>query len=330
MNTMKAELILDTTAAAGTTKLVPEPIPESKPEPKSESQPGGPGQARTQLAPRRRTPWGSRLFFGLAAFVTFYGWLHRDEFIITPEYGLGYMLGLTGGSAMLLLLFYPLRKHIRFMNKLGAIRHWFRIHMALGVIGPIMVLYHCNFSLGSVNSNVALFSMLIVAGSGLIGRFIYTRIHHGLYGQRLTMQELRASLDQQKDRLGQMFDSMPRVQEYLASLEKMVLRRRNFTLQLLYIPIIAMNIRWKRRWIKKLLKKDIRKITAAKIQHDDGEREAVKDSLRMISVYLDTTRKTGQLMTYERMFAIWHVLHLPLFVMLIITGFIHVFAVHVY
>jgi hypothetical protein len=202
--------------------------------------------------------------------------------------------------------------------------------MALGVIGPIMVLYHCNFSLGSVNSNVALFSMLIVAGSGLIGRFIYTRIHHGLYGQRLTMQELRASLDQQKDRLGQMFDSMPRVQEYLASLEKMVLRRRNFTLQLLYIPIIAMNIRWKRRRIKKLLKKDIRKITAAKIQHDDGEREAVKDSLRMISVYLDTTRKTGQLMTYERMFAIWHVLHLPLFVMLIITGFIHVFAVHVY
>ena len=91
-----------------------------------------------------------------------------------------------------------------------------------------------------------------------------------------------------------------------------------------------MNIRWKRRRIKKLLKKDIRKITAAKIQHDDGEREAVKDSLRMISVYLDTTRKTGQLMTYERMFAIWHVLHLPLFVMLIITGFIHVFAVHVY
>lgn len=318
MNTMKPELILETTAARSATKSVPE------------SMAGHTRQAKPVLEPRRRTPWGSRIFFGLAAFATFYGWIHRDEFIITPEYGLGYMLGLVGGSAMLLLLFYPLRKHIRFMNKLGAIRHWFRLHMALGVVGPIMVLYHCNFSLGSVNSNVALFSMLTVAGSGLIGRFIYTRIHHGLYGQRLTLQELRQELDQQKDKLGQLFDSMPRVQAHLMSLEKMVLKRRNFTLQLLYIPVIAIRIRWKRYLIKKMLKKDIRKNASSIAQHDVDAREAIKNSLRTISGYLDTTRKTGQLMTYERMFAIWHVLHLPLFVMLIITGFIHVFAVHVY
>lgn len=318
MNTMKPELILETNAA------------RSAPKPTNDSKVDRARQAKVQLAPRQRTPWGSRIFFGLAAFATFYGWIHRDEFIITPEYGLGYLLGLVGGSAMLLLLFYPLRKHIRFMNKLGAIRHWFRLHMALGVIGPIMVLYHCNFSLGSVNSNVALFSMLTVAGSGLIGRFIYTRIHHGLYGQRLTLQEMRQELDQQKDKLGQLFDSMPRVQAHLASLEKMVLRRRNFTLQLLYIPIIATSIRWKRHLIKKMLKKDIRKNASSIAQHDADAREAIKNSLRTISEYLDTTRKTGQLMTYERMFAIWHVLHLPLFFMLIITGFIHVFAVHVY
>jgi hypothetical protein len=36
-----------------------------------------------------------------------------------------------------------------------------------------------------LNSNVALFSMILVAGSGVIGRYIYTHIHTGLSGARL-------------------------------------------------------------------------------------------------------------------------------------------------
>jgi len=33
---------------------------------------------------------------------------------------------------------------------------------------------------------------------------------------------------------------------------------------------------------------------------------------------------------YEKMFALWHLLHLPLFFMLVITGIFHVIAVHYY
>ena len=33
---------------------------------------------------------------------------------------------------------------------------------------------------------------------------------------------------------------------------------------------------------------------------------------------------------YERLFSLWHVLHMPLFFMLIIAGIVHVVAVHVY
>ena len=47
--------------------------------------------------------------------------------------------------------------------------------MGLGIIGPIFILYHCNFQLGAVNSNVALWSMLTVAGSGVVGRFLQNR-----------------------------------------------------------------------------------------------------------------------------------------------------------
>jgi len=33
---------------------------------------------------------------------------------------------------------------------------------------------------------------------------------------------------------------------------------------------------------------------------------------------------------YERMFSFWHVLHIPLFFMLLIAGTVHVIAINVY
>ena len=96
---------------------------------------------------------------------------------------------------MLLLLLYSARKHVRWLKFLGPTVAWFRYHMILGVLGPLCILYHSNFGLGATNSNVALFSMLTVAGSGLIGRYIYARIHHGLYGSKLSLGELKTGAD---------------------------------------------------------------------------------------------------------------------------------------
>ena len=64
--------------------------------------------------------------------------------------------------------------------------------MVLGVVGPILVLFHANFHLGATNSNVALICMLLVAGSGVIGRYIYTRMHAHLDGSEDTLEELQA------------------------------------------------------------------------------------------------------------------------------------------
>src|SRR5512139_1638116 len=98
------------------------------------------------------------------------------ERFITPEKGLGYALGIVGGSAMLLLLIYPARKRLAWLAPIGSVKAWFQIHMVLGIVGPLLVLFHSNFRTGATNSNVALACMLIVSGSGLIGRYFYSRI----------------------------------------------------------------------------------------------------------------------------------------------------------
>jgi hypothetical protein len=74
---------------------------------------------------------------------------------------------------MLLLLLYSVRKRVRWLARFGETRHWFRTHMMLGIVGPVLILYHCNFDLGDLNSKVALYCTLLVAGSGVLGRYLY-------------------------------------------------------------------------------------------------------------------------------------------------------------
>src|SRR6202142_2498712 len=116
---------------------------------------------------------------------------HLERYI-SPQRGLGYWLGIIGGSMMILLLIYSARKRAAWLRWLGGIPAWFEIHMALGVTGPILVLFHSNFKLGATNSNVALISMLVVAGSGVIGRYIYTRLHARMDGHEDTLEQLKA------------------------------------------------------------------------------------------------------------------------------------------
>ncbi len=50
-----------------------------------------------------------------------------------------------------------------------------------------------NFSLGATNSNIALFCMILVALSGVAGRYIYTRVHRGLSAVRFDLNTLLAN-----------------------------------------------------------------------------------------------------------------------------------------
>ena len=131
------------------------------------------------------------------------GWLQRNEEVLTPESGTGYWLGIYGSLAMLALLIYSLRKRNKSARVIGTIPFWFRIHMLLGIFGPVLILFHANFKLGALNSNVAFFAMLIVAISGIVGRYIYSKIHLGLHGRKAQVRELLAEADAMRKHLGQ-------------------------------------------------------------------------------------------------------------------------------
>lgn len=271
------------------------------------------------------------MFFAAAAYALYWGWSEREYEHLTAEHGLGYVLGIVGALAMLMLLLYPLRKRLRAMRVLGPVSGWFRAHMLLGVIGPVLVLYHANFSLGSLNSNVALAAMLTVAASGLIGRFIYARIHHGLYGSRLEFRELRDEARVRRSEIGPGHSFSPGLAARLSRLDGIVLTESG--------GIVVSGLRLIHVWVRTRLaglglrRAAGRELRAAAVQQGWSRferRTRAKAVRREIDAYLASIRRLATFAFFERLFALWHVLHLPLFVILVFAAIAHVIAVHMY
>lgn len=270
----------------------------------------------------------SLLAYLTVMFLLYLGWQNRMEQPLTAESGMGYALGIIGGVLMLLLLLYPLRKHMRFMRRLGPVRYWFRTHMLFGVIGPVCILFHCGFSLGSLNSNVALFCMLLVASSGLVGRYFYTRIHHGLYGRKATLRELKDHSKLLKTSLSNDLHLAPWALSKIEGFEKAVHCRSNNLVSSLW-NLVSLGIRTWSLYVYLRCITVFRPITI-QTRTKSGRRISSRKIARHIGAHLSSIRKVAEFHFYERLFSIWHILHFPLFLMLIASGIIHVIAVHMY
>ena len=278
--------------------------------------------------------WASKLWtISFTIFITALligGYLGRDESYLSPADGTGYALGIIGGSMMLLLLFYPLRKSWRAMQGWGPIKYWFQIHMLFGVLGPVLILFHSNFSLGSTNSNLALFCMLIVAGSGLIGRYLYAKIHFGLYGQKATLKELREDIKITRGNLGSHISLSPRIIKRIKHHEKFMIKKRNLLVHFLELPLIYLSSKIARIIIKTSLVNDLRKQAKKSNWEKDMLRDFIHEAKTYLGDYFACLTKISHLTLYARLFSLWHILHLPLFIMLVVSGIIHVIAVHMY
>lgn len=259
------------------------------------------------------------------------GWLLRDSNMISPEDGLGYWLGIVGGSMMLVLLLYPLRKRIRALRFLGGTQQWFRMHMILGVLGPVLVLYHSNFQLGSFNSRVALYCMLLVAGSGVIGRHIYAHIHNGLYGQKTSLKEMRTDLTLSLEKSQGLATLLPTLTKQLETLSTQV-QGDAVTGRLTTGASILWSVRRYFIWTSLLLtahrELKLRSDASPAIARDLPRLR--KTSSTFIRKFVRLTSRVAQFTLYERLFSLWHVLHMPLFFMMIISALVHVLAVHMY
>jgi hypothetical protein len=274
-------------------------------------------EAPLQTSAPRRLPLLAFVVAASAVAIV-WGWRARDEYYLSAEAGLGYGLGIVGLGCMVLLLLYSLRKRIRAMRSWGPIRHWFGIHMFLGVVGPVAILYHANFRLGSLNSTVALVCVILVAASGLIGRFIYPKIHRGLYGSRTTLRELQGDADASRDAVGSAVANLPGVSDELAGFETYALADGQGHLGSAWrFSLLPLRSRIARRRCLRLIR-------------DSGGADGTAGATGDVDSHLAAIRRVAEFRGYERLFSLWHAFHLPFCVMLFLAAAVHVVAVHMY
>lgn len=290
------------------------------------------GGFRTRLFGTKETRLSNSFYgYSLTLIAIGAGWLLRGYDLIDPQDGLGYWLGIIGGTMMLVLILYPLRKRIRALRFLGRTARWFQVHMILGVLGPVLVLYHSNFSLGSFNSRVALYCMLLVAGSGVIGKYLYAHIHHGLYGGKASLSDLRNDLTSSLESSHGLATLLPHLTTRLEALA-IDAQGCSITGSMSMRASISWSLRKYVIWIS------LSKAARAELRSRAAESPTIardfdrlnKVSSAYIRNFVKLTTRIAQFTLFERLSSLWHVLHMPLFFMMVISALLHVLAVHMY
>jgi hypothetical protein len=279
----------------------------------------------------REQPQREWLFVAGTAALVASAWLVSRYLNYKSGSTLGYNIGLAGGVSLLVILLYPLRKRLRFMHAWGAAKGWFAVHMTCGIFGPFLILVHSKFHIGSINAGVALTSMLLVAASGIVGRFIYVRIHHGLYGTRMTLAQLQAEVGLNSGEVRSKLSFAPRVEQWLREFEATAVGRPSNVVHGMW-RFLTLGTR--ARWVRFRCTREFSRVYRMHAQAFNWDaarqRRHLAGGKAFIADFLSGAQRVAQFSRYERLFSLWHVLHVPLVWMMVLSAIAHVVAVHAY
>jgi hypothetical protein len=108
------------------------------------------------------------------------------------------------------------------------------------------------------------------------------------------------------------------------------------------VAVIVLTARWRlHSYIGRSLREAARRGKLAEPAQQGAKRwkpsvvAAERERLRRVAcAYVDkrllATRRVAEFQGFERLFSLWHAVHLPLMFIMIVAGIVHVIAVHVY
>jgi hypothetical protein len=225
---------------------------------------------------------------------------HEDYWTLKPGGSRGHLLGIAGSSLMVVMLVYSVRKRTKALRGAGKLRDWLDFHIFCGVIGPLLVVLHSSFK---VHGLVALsfWSMVVVALSGVLGRYLYLQIPRTRAGDQLSLkevEELNADLTRRlREELG---DEPVRELEALAagSVQPMPLLPL-----LLRMPLDGIRLRWRLR--------SFRHLGSAGLLRTIRQKALLQRRLLLWN-------------RLQELFHHWHVLHKPFAVVMYVFMILHI------
>ena len=110
---------------------------------------------------------------------------------LKPSGLVGLCFGVAGLVLFLFMWLYPLRKRYRWLSFTGAVPAWLDVHIVVGLALPFVVAAHAGWRFEGL-IGLGYLAMVLVALSGVIGRYLYVHIPRSQNGVELSMEEVAA------------------------------------------------------------------------------------------------------------------------------------------
>lgn len=227
-----------------------------------------------------------------------------------PGGTLGLRFGIAGAAMMTLMLGYSLRKRWRPLRHLGPVRMWLDYHIFLGICGPLLIVLHSSFKVKGLVS-LSFWSMVAVALSGVLGRYLYRQIPRSRTGDELSLAEVEAQDRELSQQLVQSFGLPPEaVVELEAAAESGIDPDRSLLSLLLATQLDAFAMR--------------RRLRRFRRRHPGIEPRLRRRFERTVARKAQLRRRLLLWPRLRQIFHYWHVLHKPFAIILYLFMIVHI------
>jgi hypothetical protein len=233
---------------------------------------------------------------------------------LRPSGYVGQTLGIVGLVGFLLLWLYPLRKRYRWLGWTGAMSRWLDLHVGVALVLPLLVAVHASWRFdGLIGLGYA--SMLVVAASGIVGRYLYVRIPRSATGLELTAEEVAA---QRRALVAQV-----EAASWLPAAQVEALLRSDPA------PCDGLGLG---ATVRRMVQDDLARWRAARAFRrvcaaESGaqiDRDALRRVLRLARREMALTQQARMLAATQRVFRFWHLAHRPFAITALVAVLIHV------
>jgi hypothetical protein len=221
---------------------------------------------------------------------------------------IGQKLGIVGSSMMVLMLLYSVRKRVGALRRLGSLGRWLDVHIFLGIFGPLLVVLHSTFKVQGLVA-LSFWSMVIVASSGVLGRFLYMQIPRTRAGEERALAELEK---EDNDLSGQLRSRFRLDEAQVARLDALLAIPARVGLLGGFVRLVVDDLRL--RSGLRAFAKSCRSVPAP----------VFRDFERMVLQKAQVHRRILLWDRVHELFHYWHVLHKPFAIVMYLFMIVHV------
>jgi hypothetical protein len=238
---------------------------------------------------------------------------------LKPSGYVGQSAGLIAFGLFLFLFLYPLRKRMRRLDFLGKLNSWLDVHIVAGFVVPVLGAVHAAWRFQGI-IGWGYFSMLMVALSGVVGKYLYVHIPRGRSGLALSLEEIESRRGELLEQIVAMTGLEP--QEVEDALRTRTQGSASLGIFASLTALISSD--FTRRRIVWRLKRKLRERNVARRSLDA---KTLRQIARLARREVAMRQQLRVLGATQRLFRYWHVFHRPFSITAFAAVTIHVVLV---